>query len=263
MSEIKWIKLSIEMFDDEKIKLIQAMPEGDSLLLIWIRILILAGKVNDKGLIYLSDTLPYTDDMLATIFNKPVQIVRLALKTFSDMKMIDIDQKVISIVNWDKYQNVNGMEKVREQNRDRVSRFREREKLIEIPTVTLSNVTVTKQNKNKNKNIDIDKDNIKKIYKEKYGEFKNVLLSDEEYEKLKILFNTSLQEKIENLSAYCQSTGKKYKDYYATLLNWARRDEKRGNNATNRPVNRCTGSQFSTNYEDPDVYFKRAADARA
>ena len=52
MAEISWIKLKTMMFDDEKIKLIQAMPQSDAVLIIWIRLLILAVKTNDEGIIY-------------------------------------------------------------------------------------------------------------------------------------------------------------------------------------------------------------------
>ncbi|HFD6939700.1 phage replisome organizer N-terminal domain-containing protein, partial [Enterococcus faecalis] len=78
MAEISWIKLKTTMFDDEKIKLIQSMPEADAILVIWIRLLVLAGKTNDEGLIYIQRNMPYTEEMLATLFSKPVNVVRLA-----------------------------------------------------------------------------------------------------------------------------------------------------------------------------------------
>ena len=46
MAEMQWIKLRIDMFDDEKIKIIQSMPDGDALLVVWIRLIALAGKCN-------------------------------------------------------------------------------------------------------------------------------------------------------------------------------------------------------------------------
>ena len=82
MADVKWIKIAVDMFDNRKIKQIGSMPEGDSLLLMWVQLLCLAGNVNDGGFIYLTKEIPYTDEMLATQFNKPISTVRLALKTF-------------------------------------------------------------------------------------------------------------------------------------------------------------------------------------
>ena len=66
----------------------------------------------------------------------------------------------------------------------------------------------------------------KSILKEKYGEFENVLLTKEEYEKLQLRFNSHLPEMIENLSAGIASKGYKYKSHYATILSWAKKEEK-------------------------------------
>lgn len=71
--------------------------------------------------------------------------------------------------------------------------------------------------------IELDKDNKKEINKEKYGEFKNVLLTKEEYHKLE---KSNLLPYIEKLSSYIASKGKKYKSHYATILNWSRNDKK-------------------------------------
>ena len=64
--------------------------------------------------------------------------------------------------------------------------------------------------------------------KHKYGEYKNVLLTDEEFEKLKVEF-ADYTERIERLSAYVASTGKSYKSHYATIRNWARKEDSNGN----------------------------------
>jgi predicted phage replisome organizer len=216
LAEVKWIKITTDMFDDEKIRLIESMPEGDAILVTWIKLLTLAGKTNDNGTIYLTETIPYTEDMLSTICRRPLQIIRLALQTFEKLEMIAIENGIINIVNWEKHQNIERLQQIREQTRTRVARFREKQRLLSEP-VTLRNAEVTQQNKNKNKN--------KEIYKEKYGEFKNVILTDEEYEKLKTKFPDYLQ-RIENLSEYISSKGKRYSNHYATILNWARRDEK-------------------------------------
>ncbi|PNP94786.1 hypothetical protein BMT55_00060 [Listeria newyorkensis] len=125
MTAIKWIKLTVNMFDDEKIKIIEKMPEGDQMLLIWIRLLSLAGKTNDKGRIYLEENVPYTEDMLAVLFNRDVGIVRVTLQALRQFKMIQIlDDGRIEIENWEKHQNVDGMDKIRLQTRERVKKHR-------------------------------------------------------------------------------------------------------------------------------------------
>ncbi|MEC1406659.1 phage replisome organizer N-terminal domain-containing protein [Bacillus halotolerans] len=131
MSEVKWIKLSTQMFEDEKIKLIEQMPESDTILIIWVKLLAQAGKTNASGYIYLSENIPYTEEMLAAIFGRPLGTVRLALQTFRQFGMIEItDDNYISISNWEKHQNIDGMEKIREQNRLRKQKQREKQKLL-------------------------------------------------------------------------------------------------------------------------------------
>lgn len=64
----------------------------------------------------------------------------------------------------------------------------------------------------------------KKPIRHKYGEYQNVLLSDEEMDKLREEF-PDWQERIERLSSYIASTGKAYKSHLATIRNWARKDQ--------------------------------------
>ncbi|MDR7669072.1 phage replisome organizer N-terminal domain-containing protein [Bacillus altitudinis] len=130
MGEVKWVKLSTQMFDDEKIKLIEQMPESDTLLIIWVKLLAQAGKTNASGFIYLSENVPYTDEMLAHIFGRPLGIVRMALDTFRKFGMIEInEQNYISICNWEKHQNLDALEKIREQNRLRKQKQRKKQNL--------------------------------------------------------------------------------------------------------------------------------------
>ena len=242
--ELKWIKLCTNIFDDEKIALIESMPDADSIIVIWFKILCLAGKQNNCGVLMLSDRIPYTEEMLATIFRRPISTVRLALTTFESFGMIAIVNGTITIPNWEKHQAVDAVERYKEQARERALNYRQRQKAIaaENSSVTQSNVThnVTR-NVTRNVTVtqnhaveeDIDKDieeDIKEIDKEKptrhkYGEYQNVLLSDEDFEKLKKEF-FDWSDRIERLSAYMASTGKSYKNHLATIRNWARRDSK-------------------------------------
>jgi len=118
------------MFDDEKIKLIRTMPEGDSIVIIWVQILCLAGKINDNGAVYMGQNLAYSDEMLATILGHPLNIMRVALQTLEQFEMIEVDEGgEIEIVNWEKHQNIDGMERIRKQNRERKKRFDLRKKI--------------------------------------------------------------------------------------------------------------------------------------
>ena len=144
MSDVKWIKMSTDLFDNRKIKQIEAMPDGDSLVVIWLKLLILAGEINDGGAVYFTRNIPYTDQLLATQFNRPLATIQLALETFKRFGMIEIAENLLQITNWEKYQNVEGLDKVREQTRLRVARCRENKRLAECNAT--SNATETQCN---------------------------------------------------------------------------------------------------------------------
>lgn len=149
MAEIKWIKITTNMFDDEKLRLIDAMPERDTIHYIWIRLLVQAGKTNASGYIFLNEQVPYSDEMLSTLFNRPLSSIRLALQTLREFKMIEIDEtNFVRISNWEKHQNVEGMDKIREQTKKRVSAHRAKKKTDSLPpgqvgASTISDCNVT------------------------------------------------------------------------------------------------------------------------
>lgn len=177
--EIKWIKLSTDFFGDRKIKQIRAMPDGDAMLLVWINLLVLAGLVNDGGLVYLTRGIPYTEEMLAEEMRRSLPVVRSAISIFRTLNMVEDTPDGLLISNWEKHQSVDGMERAKQKTRERVRRFRDREaekKALPEPeshnvtpcnvtdryrplqcnvtdryTVTQCNADVTVQNKNKNK----------------------------------------------------------------------------------------------------------------
>lgn len=143
MSEIKWISVQTDIFDNRKIKIIEKMPGGDSIIVIWMKLLCLAGQTNDNGSIYLTPEIPYTEDMLATVLGRDLSVVRSALSVFEKLNMIEIVDDFISLPSWEKYQNIEGMERVREQTKKRVQNYRERQKKL---LSDKCNVTVTLRN---------------------------------------------------------------------------------------------------------------------
>lgn len=131
MAEVSWIKLKVGMFDDSKIKYIEALPERDTIITLWVKLLTLAGKYNEQGYIMLSESLPYNEEMLANEFNRPLNSIRLALQTFEKLGMIEEVNGVFKVTNWEKHQNIEGLEKIREQNRLRKQRQRNKQKLLD------------------------------------------------------------------------------------------------------------------------------------
>lgn len=247
MADVKWVKIAVDMFDNRKIKQIGSMPKGDSLLLMWVQLLCLAGNVNDGGFIYLTKEIPYTDEMLATQFNKPISTVRLALKTFEQFGLIEIINNMIFLSSWEKYQSTDRLATIREKDRERKRRKREAENLLlqnstEIPRTSMDVPRIDIEG-----DIDIDKDKNKSISKKsprhKHGEYQNVLLSDDDLDKLKAEFPADWDQRIQRLSEYMASSGKSYKNHLATIRNWARRD---------KPAAKAAGGEDMT---DLDKYF--------
>lgn len=155
-TEIKWIKIATNIFSDEKIMLIEQLPDADTIIVIWFKLLCMAGRENNCGVFIMGGKIPYTDEMLSAIFHRPLPTVRLALSTFEDYGMIEIIEDyagndVYTIPNWEKHQNADGMDKIREQTRQRVAKHREKQRLaLDCNDVTdcnvTSNVTVTECN---------------------------------------------------------------------------------------------------------------------
>lgn len=248
MKNVKWIKLAVDIFDNRKIRQIEALPDGDAIIVIWLKLLCLAGTINDGGLVYFTREIPYTEEMLATQFCRPLQTIKLALQVFEGFGMIETTEDILHVCNWEKYQSADGLEKIREQTRERVKRFRKAQKMELLECNVTSNATVTQSNA-----LDIESESEKekkeknkkesatptanaprppKPVKHQHGEYSNVLLTAEELQKLIAEYPQDYQERIEQLSLYMKSTGKVYKDHLATIRNWARRDGAKKANGT-------------------------------
>lgn len=183
-NSVKWIKLAVDLFDNRKIRQIEKMPDGDSIIVIWVKLLCVAGQVNDGGQIYFTREIPYTEEMLATEFNRPLNTVRMALQIFQRFGMVEVTDDIYRISSWAEWQNVDGLEKLRDQNRKRVAAYRERKRLEAAEDVTLRNITsnegVTQSNDiDIDKDIEVDKEIDKEKEKEKgVDKDKNILCSE-------------------------------------------------------------------------------------
>lgn len=164
MSEVKWIKLSTDIPDNKKLKRIRRMPDGNNIALFWMFLLARAGESNSKGGLFISDTIPYTVEDLSDDFNFSIEFVTFALLTLEKNKMIERYDDIIFIKNWEEYQQLDKLEEIKEKNRLRVAKHREKQKQLAIEknnelsngtSNVTCNVTVTGGNAT---DIDIDLD---------------------------------------------------------------------------------------------------------
>ena len=139
MADVKWIKITTDIFDDEKVLLIESLPEADSIIVIWFKLLCLSGKMNNSGVFMLNDKVAYTDKMLAAIFRRKESTVKMALDTFEKFGMIEIIDDVITIPNWGKHQNLDSIESKRNYQREYMREYREKQKQLACKTNSKTN----------------------------------------------------------------------------------------------------------------------------
>ena len=128
MRDFKWIKIDADIFGNEKMLLLESLPNGGELILIWIKLLCLAGKSNQSGSFIIGGK-PYTDELFSIVFRRPAELVREALELFSELGMIVRDNGVVCIKNWMNYQSIEQMEMVREQSKEKAAKYRENQKI--------------------------------------------------------------------------------------------------------------------------------------
>ena len=162
MADVKWIKIATDIFNDEKILLIESLPEADTIITIWFKLLCLAGRQNNSGIFIMNDKIPYTDKMLATIFRRKEASVQMALKTFQEFEMIEIVDSVITIPNWDKYQKLDAYEAKKEYDRQYQAkkRLEQKRKLLVVNSRTTDSTIVGMQDKEEDKDKEVLKENI-------------------------------------------------------------------------------------------------------
>ena len=244
MGEIKWIKLSVELFHNRKIRQIEHMPQGDTLVLIWIKLLILAGQVNDGGRVYITPEVGYSMESLAAELGRPADLVQPAMELFCRFGMVTVDEQgIITVCNWEKHQNVDGMERVRQQNRERQKRFyyRQKEKAsaASIPNAILTPSHAPEEEREEEKEKEIhslihtreETDEWEQTQRKYLGGALGrgvVMLSDEQMKDL--LDQLSLEEFDHYVSVVADNelAGKHYtkKTHYQAILDMAARDRR-------------------------------------
>ena len=238
--ELKWIKLSTDLFEHRKIKLIESMPGGDAYVLVWLKLLCLAGELNDGGRIYVTEDVPYTDAMLGKSFGKPTATVRKALDVFKKFSMID-EENGLRISNWEKYQGTDKAAEIREQARIRKQNQRDRERdMSRDSDVTKRDCHAIEEEREEEKEIDIDPSLSVESEGARadtpapvraYGIYQNVFLTEKDFNDLKNRYPDYIV-KIQRFSEYLyKHPNKHYANHYGTILKWAAQDEERDRKA--------------------------------
>lgn len=127
MNDVKWIKIATGMFDNRKIKHLRRLPEGNDIALIWIMLLTMAGKCNSGGMIFLTEDIPYTPDMLADEMDVDEDTMDRALEVLEKLGMLTVENGFYVVTGWEEHQNTEGLDKIREQNRIRKQKQREKQ----------------------------------------------------------------------------------------------------------------------------------------
>ena len=248
MADVKWIKIVTDVFDDEKVILIESMPEADSIIVIWFKLLCLAGKQNRDGLLMLNDKIAYTDEMLATVFRRPVNTVRLALKTFQGFGMIEIVEGTICISNWEKHQNIDKLAQMREYNRIAQQKSRAKRRLLPIVNDSQENVNDS-QYTDIEEDIDKDKEIDKEIKEAKRKRFTPPTLEEVKAYCRERNNNVDPQKFFDYFSAsnWHDSKGKKVSSWKQKVITWE--------GYSNKPKTGANGIPISNAPSDLDDIF--------
>jgi predicted phage replisome organizer len=119
MRERKYVKFRVDMYHDTKFKIIDMKPERDLIHYVWTRFVVLAGKVNLEGDLYLSKNIPYTIETLAIEFNRGIDQIKLALDVLIELEMIEVTEgKIYRVKNFAKHQNIKVKGKIKSNNNE-------------------------------------------------------------------------------------------------------------------------------------------------
>lgn len=249
MADVQWIKVYTSMFEsNRKIKQIELMPEGDTILVIWLKLLLLAGNVNDRGAIYITPAVPYTEEMLAHELRRPLTTVRMALSVFEMFGMIESIDNVLYLSSWEKYQNTDKLEEMREQTRQRVAKHREKKRLEERnvtcnANVTLRNALEEEREEDKEKEFHSfipTGENAQNVFtKDRHDEYRMkylggelghgvVLMSDAQFGDLCDKLSLDELDKYLAIIVECENNGKSFKkkSHYQAILDMVAKDRK-------------------------------------
>lgn len=211
-----WLKLKRDFFKRHDIRIVEDMPNGKDYVLFYLKLL--CESVDHEGMLRFSDQIPYNEQMLATITNTNVDIVRMATKVFTELGMMELlDDGTLFMLETQKMvgSETEWAKKKREYRDKKALEDKERTKKDNVRQEIEKEIDTDKEK-------DIEKEHIKTVpAKKKYGEFQKVTLTDEEYTKLINEYGEETAHKaIEFLDSYIAEKGYKSKSNYSAIRRW-------------------------------------------
>ena len=261
-----WLKLKKDFFKRHDIQIIENMPNGKDYILFYLKLL--CESVDHEGNLRFSEQIPYNENMLSTITNTNVDIVRSAITVFSQLQMMEVmDDGTYYMTEVNK---MLGSETYWAQ-RKREQRELELEEIGQCPTVSNEFPTCPSKSKRKSKSIEIDIEKDKEIEKEelpkgnskqpkhKYGEYQHVLLTDNEYANIANAFGQDMLKKaIKFLDEYIEEKGYKSKSHNLAIRRWVIQAVQEQEAKEQRKQN-YGGYQKQSKAEELDEFYNMAA----
>ena len=214
-----WLKLKRDFFKRHDIQIIEAMPNGKDYVLFYLKLLV--ESIDHEGELRFSETIPYNAEMLATVTNTNIDIVRTAMKVFTEFGMVEVlEDKTIYMAE---VQKMIGSA-ANNDNANRQRRFREAKKE-QLLLDCYNSVTKSNESKSKRKSKSIEKDISKRFKAPTPTEVSNYAAEKG--------YNMDADSFIDFYESKGWMIGKnKMKDWKAAVRNWNRRDK-----GTQKPKN--------------------------
>ncbi|WP_337616317.1 phage replisome organizer N-terminal domain-containing protein [Dialister invisus] len=216
-----WLKLKEDFFADIRMKRLRKISVGGTYTIVYLKLLLLS--LRDEGKLYfekvdetfikeLSLMLDETEDDIALTLHYLERVGLLEVVTEDEYFLTELPNLIGTETDW----------------AAKKRRYREQRKLLSDRTMSSTCLPDVRQEVEKDIDIELEKDG--EMEKDNvpinfHGEYQNVRLSDEEYQKLKDKLQNHTDIMIEKLSRYIKSSGKDYQDHYVTILNWYEQDK--------------------------------------
>ena len=203
---VQWIRLKVGMFDGNSFKKIKRAKIGgvsyrDKLTAVWFELLDLAGKSNANGYLIDNNEIPYqTFEDIATMLDREEKEIELCMQFFINERMVEIVDDIYCLTNFMLYQNKDGLDKIRAQNRERQARFRENQK-VKLLEIQNSNVTDNATSRNSSNSISISLSNsISSIFEywKTISNKPNIILTDKRTKAIEKALKTYTEEDIKS-----------------------------------------------------------------